>query len=207
MFRFKSFVLATAIISVTTLVQAGECNYTAQPDAFKLGLTGFGFPDKSYDVKDIVFTDYQINAENNQLLNGEIAINGQSIDTTADKRNWDRNGEWPDATLQMRNSNIANGLFKNFADEGKILAKVTAISADVLDLEVTMNGVSQTVKVPYTIEAGVLTAKGTLDMADFNTSEALKTFAALCTMAWHRGKTWTDVAFYFTVPVAESGCQ
>lgn len=207
MFNSKKWLCATLFVGFTSFSQAAQCDYTADKSGFKLGFTGFGFPDKSYDVKNNTFTSFKIESSEGKLLNGSITIDTKSVDTTADKRNWDRNGEWPAATLTLRNSNIANGLFGNFSDGGAIKATVTAIEADALTLSVAMNGATKEVKMPYKVENGVLNAKGNIDLMDFNAGDALKAFAAVCTNAWHRGKTWTDVEIYFSVPVSETGCQ
>lgn len=202
----KKFFFSSLLVAMASVSQAAQCDYTAKADEFKLSFTGYGFPDKSYDVKDNTFTDYKIDSPNGKLLNGSIVINSKSVDTSADKRNWDRNGDWPEPTVTLRNMNIVNGLFGHFADEGAIKATVTGITADALELSVTMNGVTKTTTLAYTVEGGVLSAKGTVDLADYNTDAALKTFAALCSAAWHRGKTWTDIDIFFTVPVNEPGC-
>ncbi|PIE45673.1 MAG: hypothetical protein CSA45_02110 [Gammaproteobacteria bacterium] len=172
-----------------------------------MAVTGFGFPDKSYDVKDIVFSDYHIESDNGQLLNGRITINTLSVDASADKRNWDRNGEWSDAILKMRSTNLVNGLFRYFANNSKITAKVVAISPKQLDLIISINDISQNISLPYQITDGVLKATGSLELKDYSIDEALNVFATVCTYAWHRGKTWTDIKFDFSVPVVQSDCQ
>ncbi len=48
---------------------------------------------------------------------------------------------------------------------------------------------------------GVLTAKGKLDVLDFNTSNAFEQFGKLCTVAFHQGKTWSEVGLQFSVAV------
>lgn len=203
----KKVLLSSILALLTTSVIAGECNYTPDKDQFSFGFTAYGFPDKSYDVKDNTFTEYQLSSESGKLLNASIDIKTASVDTTADPRNWDRSGEWPEPTLKMRNQNIINGLFKNFTDGESIKATISGITSSDIELSVTMNGVTKTVTMPYTVTDGVLNAKGTLDLADYNTDAAMQAFNAICSSSWHRGKTWTDVDIYFSVPVAESSCE
>lgn len=204
---FRTPLIAMILMALSTTVFAEQCDYTPQSSAFKMGFTGYGFPDKSYDVKDNTFTDYRIQNDNGKLLHASITINSHSIDTSADKRNWYRSGNWPEPTIQMRNQNIVNGLFSQFVDDSTITASITAIDDNNITLSITMNGVTQTTTLSYEIADGVLNAKGSIDIADYHTEKALKHFAAICSNVWHRGKTWTDVDIYFTVPVAESRCD
>ena len=69
-----------------------------------------------------------------------------------------------------------------------------------------MNAVTKDVAMPYTIEDGVLKAKGTLEIMDFNAEKAWQQFNNICSTSWHQGKTWTDIDIYFSVPVQEKGC-
>lgn len=207
MLHIKKMILLGTLLGMGAAVQAASCDYTPDPKGFQLGFTAYGFPDKSYDVKNNTFKDFHLDSSTGKLLNGSIVINTQSVDTSADKRDWSRKKNWPDATIKIRNQNIANGLFKLFSDQGKIQAKVTAIHAKTLDLSVTMNGVSKTVPMKYTVKNGVLEAKGKVELTDFNTAKALQNFAKICSAVWHKGKTWTDVDIAFSVPVKEKGCS
>ncbi|UJF24427.1 YceI family protein [Suttonella sp. R2A3] len=186
---------------------AAQCDFTPSPDQFAYGFTGYGFPDKSYVVENNTFSDFELASESGKLLGATINIKTASVDTSADPGNWDKSGEWPEATILVRNQNIATGLFGNFVDGESIKAEIAEIDGEKVVLAVTMNGVTQNIDMPYTVADGVFNAKGTLDLVDFDTAEAMEKFAAICSAAWHQGKTWTDVDIYFSVPVAESACE
>lgn len=203
----KKVLTCSIALSFIGAAFAGECDFTPSPDEFTYGFTGYGFPDKSYVVENNTFSDYALASDSGKLLGATIDIQTASVDTSADPSNWDGSGEWPEATIMVRNQNIATGLFGNFVDGETIKAEIADIDAEKVVLAVTMNGVTQNVDMPYSISDGVLSAKGTLDLVDFNTDEAMEKFAAICSAAWHQGKTWTDVDIYFSVPVAESACQ
>ena len=182
---------------------ANKYNFTPDVSKFKFGYTSYGFPDKSYDVKNNTFTDYQTISADGKLLNASIVIDTKSVDTFADKRNWARDGEWTDSVINMRNQNIANGLFAHFSDDGKINTSIKEIQQKNIILSLKMNGVERLVTMVYQVKKGVLEAKGRIDLLDFNTKKALQYFAIVCTNVWHRGKTWTDIDIYFSVPVKE----
>ncbi|WP_298046357.1 YceI family protein [uncultured Cardiobacterium sp.] len=203
----KKTLVAFVLALFTAPSFAGQCDFTPDKDKFAFSFTAYGFPDKSYDVKDNTFTDYELSSESGKLLNAGIVIKTASVDTTADKRNWDRSGEWPDATLHLRNQNIVTGLFKAFANGDTISAKIKAIDEKEITLSVTMNDVTKEVAMPYVVEDGLLKAKGTFDIMDFDAQKAWTQFNNICSSSWHQGKTWTDIDIAFSVPVQEKGCQ
>lgn len=206
MLNEKKVVLTFILLAMTSVATAASCNYTPDPKGFKMSFTGYGLPDKSYDVKDNTFKKYQLDSADGKLLNGSIVINTESVDTSADARDWSRKKNWPAPTIKLRDKNIVDGLFKHFVDGKHIKATVVGIKAGSLDLSVTMNGVSKIIPMKYVIKNGVLSAQGKVELTDFNTAKALKAFNLLCTATWHKGKTWTDVDIFFAVPVKESGC-
>lgn len=185
---------------------ASQCDFTPDKTGFDFSFTAFGAPDKSYVVSGNRFTEYELASESGKLLNATIAIDAQSLDTSHDLSNG-MGGEWPDSIPPVRNGNVVTNLFMNFANPGKIDAKIAQIDANKLDLAVTMNGETRTVPMDYEVVDGQLTAKGTLDILEFNASEAFKKFEAVCTTIWHKGKTWSTVDITFTVPVEEASCS
>lgn len=202
----KALLLAALTLSAVPAFAADQCDYTPDKEKFNFGFTAYGFPNKSYDVKDNTFTEYELASESGKLQGASITIKTASVNTHADKRNWDRSGEWPDATLKLRDMNIVNGLFKAFANGDTISAKISGINDKEITLAVTMNDVTKDVAMPYTIEDGVLKAKGTLEIMDFKAEKAWQQFNNICSTSWHQGKTWTDIDIYFSVPVQEKGC-
>lgn len=200
---FKSL-LATALF-ISFSAHAQQCDLTPNPNAFSFSFTAYGAPDKSYVVSKNTFKQYSLASENKKLLNASIDINAFSVDTSHDLNNGS-GGQWPIAFSSIRNSNIVNGLFKRFEDAGHIKARITGINKTAIELNVEMNGVTHTIPMTYTIKDGVLHAKGVLDILDFNGKTAFEAFAAICADAWHKGKSWSDVAIEFSVQVNEPSC-
>ncbi|WP_232417864.1 YceI family protein [Methyloversatilis thermotolerans] len=197
--------LAIALLSTVHAAQAA-CDYTPDRNGFKFDFTAYGAKDKSYVVSKNTFNKFELASASGRLLGATIDIDAASVDTSHDLNNGS-GGQWPPTFPAIRNGNVVNGLFRNFANPGRIAAKVSAIDARQLKLDVTMNGVTRAVPMSYKVADGVLSAEGKLDILDFNGAEAFRKFEALCTVAWHKGKSWTDVAIFFTVPVKEKGCQ
>lgn len=198
-------VLFVLTLTCAASAVAAECDFTPDKDQLQFSFTGYGFPDKSYKVTKNTFTQYELTSASGKLLGGTIDIDATSLDTSHDLNNG-TGGTWPASISEIRDANIVNGLFKNFVNPGKIQVKVSSIDDSQIDLDVTMNGETRTIPMTYSVAGGVLSAEGRLELMDFNTSEALKKLEALCTLAWHQGKTWTDADIYFSVPVKEPSC-
>jgi hypothetical protein len=73
-------------------------------------------------------------------------------------------------------------------------------------VEVTMNGVTKTVPMNYSFDAGIMRANGFIDIFDFSANEALSSINKAC-YDLHGGKTWSDVSIGFTTKVDYSLCH
>lgn len=201
----KHLSLAFLALACCHVAQA-ECDFTPDKSGFDVRFTAYGAPDKSYAVSKNTFGSYELASASGKLLGATIEIDATTLDTTHDLNNG-LGGEWPVSIPPIRNLNVVNGLFNNFADPGKIYGEITAINSDQIDVALTMNEVTNTIPMTYTIADGVLSAEGKVDIVDFDGAEAFKQFEAICTAAWHQGKSWTEVDISFSVPVAEATCQ
>ena len=196
--------LLTTVVSFNSL--ATQCDFTPDKDAFAFSFTAYGAKDKSYVVSKNTFKEFQLASATGNLVGATIDIDATSLDTSKDLNNG-MGGDWHISLATVRNGNVINGLFNNFLNPGKVAAKIIAIGKDKVDLAVTMNGQTKTVVMSYSVTDGKLQAEGTLDIMDFSASEAFKKFAALCTNAWHKGKSWSDVKIEFNVPVSGQSCK
>ncbi|WP_415889255.1 YceI family protein [Neptuniibacter sp. SY11_33] len=196
------------LFAVATLLAANvahaSCDYTPDKEGFNYSFTAYGAKDKSYVVTQNTFKTYELASESGKLLGATIEIDATSLDTSKDMNNGG-GGLWPENLAQVRNGNVVNGLFNNFANPGKISGKISAIDKAAVSLDLTMNGETRTISMPYSIAEGSLSAKGTLDILDFNAADAFKMFSNIC-RSWHKGKSWSDVDIMFSVPVKENGC-
>lgn len=68
----------------------------------------------------------------------------------------------------------------------------------MLIAKITMNDKSLNIPMNYTANDGVITAKGTIDLADFAMIPSLKSINKAC-YDLHQGKTWQDVDIAFTL--------
>ncbi|MGY1488609.1 YceI family protein [Methylobacillus pratensis] len=192
------------MVAASSTVMAASCSYTPDEKGFKFYFTAFGAPDKSYVVSKNTFKKYQLASSTGKLEGATIDIDSTSLDTSADLNNGS-GGQWDPSFAAVRNNNVVTGLFKSFASPGKISAKIDKIEGDTLQLAVTMNEVTKVIPMKVTEKGGNFHAKGTLDIIkDFNGSKAFAKLERICTQAFHRGKTWTDVDIEFEVPVKKS---
>ncbi len=167
-------------------------------ESFNFSVTGYGAKDKSYIVSAITFKKFDVTSKGN-LLGTKVSIDPLSVDTSKDLNNG-LGDNWPAAFAAVRNGNIINGFFNNLKTKGNVTTEIIAVGTKNLNLKVTMNGVSKVVKLDYSINTdGLLTAKGKLDIVDFNANDAFKKFAELCTVAFHQGKSWSEISLEFSV--------
>ncbi|WP_420554120.1 hypothetical protein [Neptuniibacter marinus] len=138
-------VLSFAVL--TSVTAQASCDYTPNKDEFAFSFTAYGAKDKSYAVTNNTFTKYELSSESGKLLNAAIDIDATSLDTSSDLNNG-QGGLWPESMASVRNNNVVTGLFNNFVNPGKVMAKIGALDASVVGLDVTMNG--ETNRVPMT---------------------------------------------------------
>ncbi|ABE50458.1 YceI family protein [Methylobacillus flagellatus] len=190
--------------AASNAAMAANCSYTPDEKGFKFSFTAFGAPDKSYVVSKNTFKKYEVASSTGKLEGATINIDSTSLDTSADLNNGE-GGKWDAGIPMIRNMNVVSGLFKNFANPGKISAKIDKIEGETLQLAVTMNDVTKVIPMKVTEKGSNFHAKGTLDIIkDFNGSKAFAKFEKVCTQAFHKGKSWSDVDIEFEVPVKKS---
>lgn len=79
-----------------------------------------------------------------------------------------------------------------------IEAEVVAVEKDVVEVAVTMNGITKTVPMNLEIDDEEIAASGHIDLADFNMLPSLAGITKAC-YAKHQGKTWQDVDIEFEI--------
>ena len=103
---------------------------------------------------------------------------------------------------KVRDNNITSTLFAA-AGAQKITAMVKESKGDmsmgILDVEITMNEVSNIVKMNYSVKNNTLTANGMIDVLNFSMKEGFTAFATKCATL-HAGKSWTNVNISFELP-------
>ncbi|UZJ41302.1 hypothetical protein OO006_13315 [Prosthecochloris sp. SCSIO W1101] len=175
-------------------------DYAFDKDSFAFSFTAYGAKDKSYVITGITFKDYTVDSPDNKLEGTTLEVKLGSVDSSFDKNNG-KGGDWSDIILPTRDENIVKGFVDNLAEKETATAKVVGVDDTKIDLEVTLNGVTKVVEMPYTVTDGVLTAKGSTDVVEYNASDAFEEFANICSAAFHYGKSWSDIELIFSVNV------
>ena len=164
---------------LTTIVFADKCQYQIQQihvawEAYKTPLKiGVGG----------TFDKITINAADKSSAKSLLQTSSLTIDTTS---------------IDSKNSGRDAKLVKYFfAIQGvkNITAKVVSLSDKLINVAISMNGVTKTVPMQLTA-TDKIEAQGYIDLADFNMLPSLTGINKAC-FAKHQGKTWQDVAIKF----------
>ena len=178
----------------------GNTAYNFDKDSFAFSFTAYAAKDKSYVITGITFKEFTVDSPDNKLEGTTLEVKLGSVDSFADKNNG-KGGEWSDIIIPTRDENIVKGFVENLAEKETATAKVVGVDEAKIDLEVTLNGVTKVIEMPYTVTDGVLSAKGTTDVLEYSASDAFEKFANICSAAWHYGKSWPDIELTFSVNV------
>ncbi len=76
----------------------------------------------------------------------------------------------------------------------------------VVSVKITMNEKTLTIPLAYVYSEGKFDAKGTIDLMDFASSDALASINKSC-YDLHKGKTWSDVSIGFSTTVEATLCH
>ncbi len=174
-----------AMVAATALF-AGECTYSvkdvgvmweAYKTPMKLGVGG-------------TFDAIKLQAKPDQsvddLLDGaRVVIDTKSIDS----KNPGRDGKLVKA-------------FFNVQGVKAIEAVVNKVGENVVDVDITMNGVTKTVPMTLKKEGSKVKAQGYIDLGDFEMLPSLHSITKAC-YKLHQGKTWQDVKIAFEIETKE----
>ena len=184
--------LCASFLSANLL--AGQCE-----DGFKFHFTFYGGVKKDYIVTQNTFKKIKLNFPGGKLKGATAEVDLMSLDTSADMNNG--KAKWPAAMAKLRDNNTKNHLFKRFAkDKTKTWAKIVAVNGNVADVEVKLNGVTKVIKMTGKPEGSAMVYEGILDIVkEFKANKGFAQFAKVC-KAFHKGKSWSDIKLYFSVP-------
>ncbi|MFW3340389.1 YceI family protein [Aliarcobacter butzleri] len=100
----------------------------------------------------------------------------------------------------VRNLNITSTLF-SLANTEFIKGSISSVDEinKTLVLDVTMNKVTKTIPMSYEIENGNITAKGSIDILDFDMKSSYLAFTQKCSTL-HEKKSYSDVNIEFIIP-------
>ncbi len=180
----KTFILAGLLIVSSAFA---ECTYYSE----NAKVTWKAF--KTYDkigvggtFNDAVFSPKSSKTVEEFLTNSHITIQTATVNSGNAGR---------DATL-------VSSFFK-VQNIDVITAKITSAKDSKAQVEITMNGVTKTIPMSYTVQEGKIVGKGVIDLSDFTMLKSLQAINTTC-FNLHGGKTWQDVEIGFEIPVANN---
>lgn len=101
-----------------------------------------------------------------------------------------------------RDATLVSSFFK-VQNIDLITAKITSAKDSKAQVEITMNGVTKTIPMGYTVGEGKIVGKGVIDLSDFTMLKSLQSINTTC-FNLHGGKTWQDVEIGFEIPIANN---
>lgn len=172
---FAALLLASSLMADCEYQkESTKVNWKAFKTYEKLGVAG-SFDQASFMIPKASTLD--------QLLaSADVIIETKSVNTGNAGR---------DATL--------NAAFFQTQNVKLIVAKVKSAANGKALIDISMNGVSKTIPMSYTLsDDDVITAKGIIDLGDFGMLASLQSINKAC-FDLHAGKTWQDVEIGFEI--------
>ena len=185
----KSAVTLMALAVLGSVVDAKECfntdkidvTWTSYKTLAKIGVGGnFSKVDLKVANKDAVDVK-------KMLLDAEITTSLEVLD----------------ANMDVKNINIAKFFTANI-DDKTVVAKVVSGTDNKLGVSITLNKVTQTIPMSYTVEEGKIKAIGVIDGLDYKLVPALGILNM--NVGGHKKKGWNDIRIGFELSFA-SGCS
>jgi|SaaInl8_200m_RNA_FD_contig_51_1442336_length_876_multi_5_in_0_out_0_2 hypothetical protein len=177
---FSSLLLSSSLYATCHTSDNLDITWTSYKTPLKKGVSG------TFDK--VKFLHFKKGSVRDILLNNEALIASSSV-----------NSENSD-----RDRKLWESFFGLMLSE-RIDTKITAVNGDdtsgIISLNITMNKVSRTVPMRYSVKDNIISAKGVLDLFDFTMQKSLLAINKAC-FDLHEGKTWSDVTIEFTLPVS-----
>ena len=168
------------LVTMTAVLFAGQCRYEvkqlkvewkAYKTPLKIGVGG------TFDKVAIEATDNS--SEKSYLGTSTVTINTTSVDSKNSGR---------DAKLVK--------YFFGVQNVKSITAKVVSVENKLINVDITMNGITKTIPMKLDFDDNKVEAEGHIDLADFNMLPSLSSITKAC-YDLHKGKTWQDVEIKF----------
>ena len=178
--KIKTLLLAPlGALLLSSVLNAKECvnietlniGWTSYKTMAKIGVSG-------------TFNDVKL-TKSKDTSNVKAALVGTSVEL---------NVENIDAKAAIKTSNILKFFAPKLASK-KIKATIVKVNEKTLDLQIALNGKTQTVPMKYTLDGGVMLASGVIDARDFALESALENLNA--NVAGHKNKGWLDIDINF----------
>lgn len=108
-----------------------------------------------------------------------------------------------DAHMTLKNSNIVKFFTSGLGDK-KISTKIISVDEKSLSIEITLNKITQTIPMKYSLKDSHILATGVIDALDFNLVPALRVLNK--NVSGHKNKGWNDISISFNMPY-NTKCQ
>lgn len=174
----QRFLIFALLISFNS-AWAENCSYSIKKNAFKVEWTAFKTPLKvgvkgSFD-KLGVKSDQKGTSLKDLLSNINFNIDGQSVNTNN----------------KDRDKKISTYFFEPMGNT--ITGKLVSYDKKIINMSLTMNGVTKIVPLKAEIKNNEIIAQGHIDVLDFSLEKSLAGINKAC-LELHEGKTWSDVS-------------
>jgi len=174
---------------VATALFAGECRYSVKD----IGVQWSAYKTPLRVAVGATFHGIKLRARPDQTVDALLEGAHVTIDTASiDSKNRGR-----DAKLVK--------FFFNVQGVKAINAEIKSVHQNIVDVEIEMNGISQTIPMKIVREENRIEAEGYLDLGDFNMLPSLQSINKAC-YELHKGKTWQDIKITFEIETKKR-CQ
>ena len=194
----KKIVLSLLCSAALVSSLYAECTYT-QKESLEVGFKAYKTPLKigvGGKFNSVKYTAQKLSATDlkSLLVNAQAVVDTASVNTNN----------------ALRDKKLVTFFF-DMMKEKQINAKITAVNIDekskdlsgVIDLDITMNGVTHPAQMKFFLEKNILHADGVIDLADYDALGALASINKAC-YDLHKGKTWSDVSIGFIIPMTST---
>ena len=182
----KKIIISGLLLAITAFAQ---CTY--QSDTAKVTWKAF----KTYEKIGVAGSFNQITFTPKTAQNLEELLTGSRV--LIDTKSVNSGNAGRDATL------VAS--FFKIQNVTSIDAKIVSVKDAKALVQITMNEITKTIPMAYTVQEGKVVAKGTIDLGDFTMLSSLQAINKSC-FDLHGGKTWQDVEIGFEIPT-KSDCK
>lgn len=176
-------------VLIVNLLMAADCSYSA--GTAKVSWKAF----KTYEKIGVggTFDRASMTSASNDTIEGVLTGSSVAISTlSVNSGNSARDAKLSDAFFKVQGVTAIN-------------AKIVSAKAGKAMVEISMNGVTKSIPMTYTVSDTSVIGKGVIDLADFSMLPSLGSINKAC-YELHAGKTWQDVEIGFEI-MMEKKCS
>jgi polyisoprenoid-binding protein YceI len=177
-------ILLASLLSITLV--SSLCAYELNGD---LGVKWTGFKTEKKLPVSGTFNSIKLEIKSSDNLSDFLKSSNVLIQTNSiESKNPERNNNMTSTLFALASAEVIEGNISDVNEDEKTLI-----------LNVTMNEVTNPVRMDYIIENGNIVASGGIDILDFSMQNSYMAFAKKCAVL-HENKSFSDVDIEFTIP-------